>query len=160
MGFLLSWVSAKAGGARELLRLPSFAASVATVPLIFLLALRTIGGNAGLVAAAWLALSPFQIFYGTETRSYALVTALVVLSTVALSAALDSRRKRWWGLYALAITAAVYSHYTAVLVLAPQAGWALWTHRDSWREQVLAGGVAACSPSLAALLCRPGGEQR
>ena len=58
-------------------------------------------------------------------------------------AALDSRRKRWWGLYALAITAAVYSHYTAVLVLAPQAAWALWAHRDRWREQLLATGAAA-----------------
>ncbi len=143
LGFLLSWLSEKAGSAPELLRLPSFAASVATVPLVYLVALSTIGRNAGLVAAAWLALSPFQIFYGTETRSYALVTALVVLSTVVLMAALDSRRKRWWALYALAITAAVYSHYTAVLVLAPQAAWALWAHRDRWREQLLATGAAA-----------------
>ena len=142
LGFLLTWVSGKAGGAPELLRLPSFAASVVTVPLVFLIALRTVGRSAGLVAAAWLALSPFQIFYGTETRSYALATAFVVLSTLALLVALDGRRRRWWALYTLAITAAVYSHYTAVLVLMPQAAWALWTQRDRRREQVIAGGVA------------------
>ena len=158
LGFLLSWLSDKAGSAPELLRLPSFAASVATVPLVYLVALRTIGRNAGLVAAAWLALSPFQIFYGTETRSYALVTALVVLSTVALMAALDSRRKRWWALYVLAITAAVYSHYTAVLVLAPQAAWALWAQRDCWREQLCgdrSGGRCSSFPGCPRSSSRP-----
>ncbi len=44
-------------------------------------------------------------------------------------------------LYAVAATAAVYSHYISALVLVPQAAWALWTHRESAREQLLAHGA-------------------
>jgi Dolichyl-phosphate-mannose-protein mannosyltransferase len=142
LGFVLSWLVAQVGEAPELVRVPSFVASVATVPLVYLLGLRTVGRGAGVVAAAWFALSPFQIFYGTESRGYALVAAFVVVSTLALLAALDEpRRLRWWALYALAATAAVYTHYIAALTLVPQAAWALWTHRESVREQMLAGGL-------------------
>jgi uncharacterized membrane protein len=125
-----------------LVRLPSLAASVATVPLIYMLGVRTIGRAAGLVACAWFALSPFAIFYGSENRGYALVAALVVLSTLALLIALEDRRRRWWALYAVAVAAALYTHYISALVLVPQAAWALWTHRESAREQLVAGGVA------------------
>lgn len=140
-GFVLAWLSASLGDAPELARLPSVLASVATVPLVYLLGVRTTGRPAGLVAAAWFALSPFQIFYGTESRSYALVTALVVLSTLALLLALDERRTRWWVLYAAAAVGAVYTHYIAALVLGPQAVWALLAHRECWREQCIAGGA-------------------
>jgi hypothetical protein len=143
LGFVLSWIPARLSDTPELVRLPSFLASVATVPLIFMLGLRTVGRRAAVVAAAWSALSPFQIFYGTESRSYAVVAALVVLSTLALLGAFEERKRRWWVLYALAAAAAAYTHYIAALSLVPQAAWALWTHRDTVREQLISGGLAA-----------------
>jgi hypothetical protein len=138
LGFVLGWLFARGPDAPMLMRLPSLAASVATVPLLYLLGRRTVGRGAGIVAAAWFALSPFEIFYGTEARGYALVTALGVLSTLSLLAALDGRRVRWWGLYALAAAAALHTHYIAALTVIPQAAWALWTHRESAREQLIA----------------------
>lgn len=142
LGFLLSWLVEGASSTPELVRIPSFLGSVATVPLVYLLGLRTVGRSAGLVAAAWFALSSFEIFYGTEARSYALVSALVVLSTLSLLAALDEpSRFRWWALYVLAATAAVYTHYIAAMTLVPQAAWALWRHRESARRQLIAGGL-------------------
>jgi mannosyltransferase len=143
LGFVLSWIPARLSDTPEVVRLPSLVASVATVPLIFMLGLRSVGRRAAVVAAAWFALSPFQIFYGTESRSYAVVAAFVVLSTLVLLTALEERRLRWWALYALAAAAAVYTHYIAALSLVPQAAWALWTHRDSIREQLVSGGLAA-----------------
>jgi hypothetical protein len=141
LGFVLGWLFARGGSATELVRVPSLVASVATVPLIYLLGSRTVGRGAGVVAAAWFAISPFEIFYGTEDRGYALVAALVVLSTLSLLAALEERRLRWWVLYGFAAAAAVYTHYTAALTLVPQAAWALWTHRESAREQLVANGL-------------------
>jgi hypothetical protein len=94
-----------------------------------------------MVAAAWFALSAFQILYGTDARAYALVTALVVLSTLALLRALQDRRIGWWALYVVAAGAAVYTHYIAALVLVPQAAWGLWTHRGQWRAQLAANGL-------------------
>lgn len=141
LGFVLGWFLARIGDPVLAVRLPSLAASVASVPLVYLLGLRTVGQRAGLVAAAWFAISPFELFYGTETRAYALVTAFTLLSTLALLAALDERRPRWWVVYAAASAAAVYSHYIAVLVLAPQAAWALWAHRERAREVLVANGL-------------------
>jgi hypothetical protein len=142
LGFVLSWLVTRVDEAPEVVRVPSFVASVATVPLLYLLGRRTVGRAAGVVAAAWFALSPFQIFYGTESRSYSLVAALVVLSTLALLGALaEPRRRRWWALYVLASAAAVYTHYIAVLTLVPQAVWALWVHRESARKQLAAGAL-------------------
>jgi hypothetical protein len=78
------------------------------------------------------------------------VAALGVLSTFALLVALEKHQVRWWALYAFAVTAAVCTHYIAVLTVVPQAAWALWAHRESVREQLISGAlvVLACLPWL------------
>jgi hypothetical protein len=135
--FLLGWLFARGNDAMLLVRVPTLIASVATVPIIYLLGVRTVGRRAAVVATAWFAISPFELFYGTEGRSYALVTMLVVLSTLSLVLALEQRRLRWWMLYVASATASVYTHYIGALILVPQAAWALWVHRESVREQLL-----------------------
>ena len=143
LGFVLAWLFDHPGDVTVSLRVPSLLAGVATVPLVYLLGLRTTGRGAGLLAAAWFALDPFQIFYATETRSYAQAAALVVASTLGLLAALQPgpHRRAWWVLYVLAATAAIYTHYTSALVLVPQAAWALWIHREAVRVQLVAHGL-------------------
>jgi hypothetical protein len=136
LGFVLGWLFARGDNADTLMRVPSLVASVATVPLVYALGVRTVGRAAGMVAAAWFALSAFQILYGTDGRAYALVTALVVTSTLALLNALEARRIGWWALYVVAAGAAVYTHYIGALVLVPQAAWGLWAHREQWRAQL------------------------
>lgn len=138
LGFALGWLFARGGEPTTLVRVPSLLAGVTTVLLVYVLGTRTVGRAAALVAAAWFALSAFAVFYATENRAYALVTGLCVLSTLALVLALELDRGRWWALYAAAVAAALYTHYTAVLVLAPQAAWALWARRDLWRRQLAA----------------------
>jgi len=146
--FLVTWVLAKGRNPMVLVRVPSLVANVAIVPLIYVLGRRVGGRWAAVVAAAWFALSPFQIFYGTDDRAYSAVAALVLVSTIALLRALEEERKiGWWLLYAVAAIAAMYTHYIAALVLAPQAAWALWTHRELARRQLLWHGLV-----IAALL--------
>lgn len=135
--FLLGWLFARGSSAAVLVAVPTLIASVTAVPVIYLLGARTVGRRAAFVGAAWFAISPFEVFYGTEARAYALVTMLVVVSTLSLLLALEHRRFKWWALYVVAATAAVYSHYIGALVLVPQAAWALWRHRESAREQLL-----------------------
>jgi uncharacterized membrane protein len=165
LGFLLAWLFARGSHAATLVRLPSLVAGVATVPLLYLLGRRTLGAGAGLLAAALFALSPFGIFYGSEARAYGLVAALVVLSTLALLTALERRSFGWWALYAVATAAALYSHYIAALVLVPQAAWALWTHRESARAQLLAAGAVVLAllpwlPSFVVQARHSGAEAR
>jgi hypothetical protein len=123
--FVLAWASERVGSSETWIRLPSVVLGTATVPLVYLLGLRTAGRPAGLVAAAIAALSPFAIFYGSEGRAYATLAFISVVSTLALLEATRTGRAWWWVAFALACTAALYTHYTAIFVVAAQIVWAL-----------------------------------
>ncbi len=59
----------------------SLLVSVASIPLFYLLARRAMNSTAGLVVALLATVSPFCIYYAQETRMYALVTFLTMLSS-------------------------------------------------------------------------------
>jgi hypothetical protein len=67
----------------------------------------------------------------------------VLLSTLSLLGALEARTFGWWAAYAVASSAAVYTHYTAVFPLFAQFAWAAWFHRDAVRSLLVANAVAA-----------------
>ena len=152
--FVLAWLTTRLDLTAEMLRAPSFLAGVAAIPLVYLLGLRTVGRAAALVASAITALPPFMIFYSTEARGYELMVVLVMLSTLALLAAVDDRRARWWVAYAAASCAAVYTHYTAVFALAAQLLWLLWAHPEARRAALLAnlGAALAFLPWITGLI--------
>lgn len=136
--FILGWLSLKLGPDPEWVRLPSLLAGTATIPLVYMLGSRTVGRAAGLIGAAVIALSPFMVYYSTEARSYALMIALVTASTLALLAAVETRRTRWWVVYAVCSCGALLSHYTSVFPLAAQFAWVLWAQREAIRPLLLA----------------------
>ncbi len=141
--FVLAWLSMKLGDPTVTIRLPSLVLGTATVPLIYLVGRRAVGGRAGVVAAALLALSPFAIFYSTEARPYATLTFFVVLCTLALLVALDTGRTGWWVAYAVSGCLVLYAHYFGLFVLLAQGLWVLWAHRDRWRPFFIAGAAIA-----------------
>jgi hypothetical protein len=151
--FVAAWLTTRIDLTPELLRAPSLLAGVATIPLTYVLGLRTVGRSAGLVAAALTALSPFMIFYSAEARGYALMVLLVLLSTLALLAAVDDRRTRWWVAYGVCSCAAVYTHYTSVFALGVQLLWLIWAHPEARKAALLAnaGAIAAFLPWLSGL---------
>ncbi len=141
--FVLSWLTTQIDFTPELARAPSLVAGTACIPLTYLLGLRTVGRPAALVATALTTLSPFLIYYAAEARGYALMMFLVVLSTLAMLEAVDSRRARWWVLYAVCSCLAMYTHYTSAFALAPQLLWLLWAHQEARRPALLANVAAA-----------------
>ena len=90
--FVLAWAAMKLGDPTVTIRLPSLLLGTATVPMLYLLGVRTVGRRAGLIAAALLTFSPFAIFYSSEARPYATMVFLVTCSTLALLVALETRR--------------------------------------------------------------------
>jgi Dolichyl-phosphate-mannose-protein mannosyltransferase len=143
LSFLASWLTTRAGHSPELLRLPALIAGTATIPLVYLLGLRTVGRRAALLASALTALSPFMIYYSAEARAYGLLMFLVVGSTLSMLLALDTGRRRWWVLYALCSAAAFLTHYTCLFVLGVQLVWLLWTQPATRRPALLANAGAA-----------------
>ncbi len=145
--FMAAWLTTQLGHAAELVRGPSLLAGALSIPVIYLLGRRTVGRRAALVATALTALSPFMIYYSAEARPYALMMLLVMVSTLAMLAAVDDGRARWWVLYAVASCAAVYAHYTCVFVLGAQLVWVMWAHPELRRPALLAN-VAAIAGVL------------
>jgi 4-amino-4-deoxy-L-arabinose transferase-like glycosyltransferase len=107
------------------IKLLSALIGTATVPLLFVTGRRLFGGASGLLAAGFLAISPFHIYYSQEVRMYALVT---LLSLAAFDFALRWRlasgerisEAKHWGLglaYVLAATLALYTQYYSAFVL-------------------------------------------
>ena len=135
--FVLSWLSAKAGDPTMWIRVPSLVLGTATVPLVFLLGIRCLTRAAALVAAGFIALSPFAIHYGIEARAYGALMCFSVLSALMLLVALETGRARWWVAYGGAVAAVLYTHYTGIFVIGAQGAWALLVHRDRWRALLL-----------------------
>ena len=121
--FLLTWLTKWFDGV-EGLRVISLLAGVASIPLTYLFGVRTVGQRAALVGAALIALAPFQIFYATEGRAYALAMFFCLLAALTLVIALESDGYGWWIAYGLSVAAAAYTHYTTGFVLMALFAWA------------------------------------
>lgn len=95
----------------------SLLAHLATVPMVYLVGRRLAGGEAGLVAAALLALNPFHLAFAREVRMYSLVALLAVGSLWGLLGWIQSGDRRgrsvvlWTGL------AMLYTHFICALLL-------------------------------------------
>jgi len=129
--FVLTWLWAKVFGTSEAaLRSISTIAGITLVPLAYLSARELFSRRAGVIAAALVALNPFLVWYSQEARSYMLLAALTAAGFLwfVRSLALPSRRRLgWWALFsALALT----THFFAGFIVAPEAVWLLWRHRD------------------------------
>jgi mannosyltransferase len=96
------------------LRFPTVAANVLTVAFVIRLA-RLLGwDDAGLVAAALLALNPYQVWYAQEVRMYAPVALFGVAAACFALQARQSCRIRDLVLYASFLILALYTHYFAI----------------------------------------------
>jgi 4-amino-4-deoxy-L-arabinose transferase-like glycosyltransferase len=147
LNFLAAWVTTQLGHAPLLVRAPSLIAGTASIPLVYLLGLRTVGRPAAVVASVLTALSPFMIVFSAEARGYGLMMFLVVGSTLAMLLAIDDHRSRWWILYAVCSCAAAYTHYTSVFPLAAQLVWLTWYHPEA-RKPALFANLAALAAFL------------
>jgi hypothetical protein len=138
LGFVLAWATAKLGDPTVTVRLPSFVLGTLTIPMTYLLGARTVGRLPGLAGAAFVALSPFAIWYASEARAYSTMMFLTLVAALALVRAVETRRWPWWALYSLSACLVLYTHYMGAFVVAGMAAWAFWTQRGRLRELVLA----------------------
>jgi len=130
------------------LRLPAFAAGMATIAavggLLFLLGLP----SAGAFAAWLLALHPWLLRYATEARGYSLVLLLATLLPVLLVRVLERGTWPRWGAFAAVETLLMWTYppVAPFLVVANAVGFAalLGLHRGqrTLRPQLLRGLVA------------------
>ena len=82
--FLLLWLVAKLGVSQFLLRLPSAVFGAVNAALVAAMGREAAGPRAGAAAGLLMALSPFDVQYGQEARSYTLVTCLILVALFGL----------------------------------------------------------------------------
>jgi uncharacterized membrane protein len=88
--------------------------------------------RAGLIGAGLIAIAPLAVYYSQETRGYMLLTALILIATIAALRLLGGdRRKRVWFTYSVATALALYTHYFAAFAWAAMnLGWlVIWPMR-------------------------------
>ena len=148
------------GDGEAAVRFPSVLFGASLVPLTYLMARRLeriaeplergVVSIAGLVAAILAATSVYYILYSQEARGYMAVTFLGLSSSYLLLRALATSRtgarsfgssgRRSWAAYALVTALAVYTDYTAFLLLPFHLLFVLLTarsYRGGWRGWVL-----------------------
>jgi mannosyltransferase len=122
------WVAV--GSTPATLRVPSVIAMVVAVALVAVLARRLTGSPwPALFAGLIMALTPTISYYAQTARSYAMVLACVVATTLVLVRALEAeaavtdarRTRRWWIGYAALVALSSYLNEMALLVLAAHA---------------------------------------
>jgi len=152
--YVLAWGWAKAFGSSEFgLRSLSALFGAATVPVGYLIGRQLASRRAGLLLAALVAVNPMLIWYSQEARSYAPLVFFGALSMYFFVRALDTRRGRDLGFWALASALALCSHYFAVFPVAIEAAWLLVALRSRWRVLLPAlGAVFAVGLALLPLL--------
>lgn len=172
--FLLAGAVERFGNSEPWLRLPSVLCGGLCCGLVTLITRRLGGGKAGLLAGLLMALSPLQVQYGQEARSYTLVTALILLALLGLvGLALDPARaalpirapcapRRDWGLLLFGTAAALnvlsvallwwLAANLAAIVIAWRAGPGRRVFGRNWLA-VQAIAAASCLPWFVAMYC-------
>jgi 4-amino-4-deoxy-L-arabinose transferase-like glycosyltransferase len=97
------------------LRSVSAVASVATVPIVYLLGKALFDRRAGLLAALLFAVSPFSVWYAQEVKNYAMLHAFGGLSTL-LAFRLVQRRGGSCVAYVVSMIVALYLNLSAVFL--------------------------------------------
>jgi hypothetical protein len=97
---------------------------LALIALLYVLARRLDGPATGLLAAAIVALSPFNVWYSQEVRMYTLGACLGVVAIYAAVRAMWGERV-WWAVYAPAAAAGMYTLYYFIFLLIPLNAWIL-----------------------------------
>jgi mannosyltransferase len=121
-----------AGSSERVVRFPSAVAGVLTIPVMYLIGLRTLGQRTGILAAGLLAISPYHVWYSQEAKMYSMAVLLTLLSTALLVEALRRNERWWWAGYVIVTTLGFYFHVTTVLIFGAQCAFVLLTW-GRWR---------------------------
>lgn len=136
------------------LRLPAMLLGAATIPALYVYAREFTGRTEAFLACVLLTFSYHHVWFSQSARGYAVLAFLTLVGSWLLLRGLESRRIRYFVLYALVATLAIYTHVTMVFLVASHALLCVLPlgipsfNRDGW----LAWRLPMMSFSLAATL--------
>src|SRR5215211_1230630 len=150
--YVAAWAWMKLFGTGDVaLRSLSAVCGTATIPVGYLAAAEFVSRRAALASAALVSVSPLLVWYSQEARSYALLVLLGALSLSFFARSLRDPTPRRLTAWAIFSALALSTHYTAALLVLPEAAWLVYRARPRRPPLIAVAGVAAIGPPLAAL---------
>jgi mannosyltransferase len=140
--YVVAWAWGKLFGTGEVgLRSLSAVIGTLTVPAVYLAGRELVGrvGSArriGMLAAGFVALNPYLVWYSQEARSYVLLVLFATLALAFFARTLRDRSPQALVLWATASALSLLSHYFALFLIAGQSLWLMWALRDQLRRVV------------------------
>jgi uncharacterized membrane protein len=113
--FMHFWVAL--GQSEVILRLPSAIFGTLALPVLYGLSRDWGGPRLAALATALLAVAPLHIWYSQEARMYSMVGWLALVATFCVVRAVRGRGRGYWIGAALAVLAAMYTDYSAIVWL-------------------------------------------
>ncbi len=105
------------GSAITSIRLLSVILGILVFPCLYWLCLELFPSPlVGWLAVALIAVSPFHLLYAQETRPYSLLTVIILFSSAVLLRAIRLKNRLSWGIYAVSLSLAIYTHTLSILV--------------------------------------------
>jgi len=114
------------GNSVTITRLLSLLFFITTIPLVYLMAKLTADTKTSLMTVVLFCLSPFILWFGTETRMYALLTLLTALSHWIFIKLMQNNASRYKLAYFLVSLTGLYTQYFFILILFVQFLYVLW----------------------------------
>ena len=150
--FLLHHWMGVFGSSDMAVRALSGVCSVATLPLVYVVVRRLRDVRTALIAVAVTSVTPYAVYFATETRMYSLVMLEVALFLVVWTSPWRSRDVRRMVSLAAISAVLLYTHYWALYFIATAFAWSGWrtwrpgsNFRDIYRQKTIAlfvGGLA------------------
>ena len=139
--FLLIHVSRQLWGETDFAyRFPSVLAGILLVPLLFQFGRRWHSRRLGWLLALLTAVNPLQIWYANEARMYTLLVLLgAVASYLLLRALTGGNLQRNLIIYLIVAGLAVYTHYTAVILIGVQSLFWIWLLWHNGQRRLIVG---------------------
>jgi mannosyltransferase len=88
-----------------------------TVPIMYFVGKEFIDENGGIITATAFALSPFLILYSQEARSYSTLLFFIALATLFYLKSIKSENLKYWIIFALIGSFAIWIHFYAIIFL-------------------------------------------
>ena len=111
------------------LRLLSCLLGVLSIVLLYKVSRLFFSRSVSLLAALFLALSPFQLWYSQEARAFSLSVFLSLLNTYFILKALKSDDNRYWLCYFFSLSCLLFTTYFSFLLFIPQAVLILYNRK-------------------------------
>jgi len=103
------------------LRFLSSLLGILSIALLYKVSGLLFSRSVSLLAAGFLSLSPFQIWYSQEARAFSLSAALSLLNTYLILRAIKSDDNKYWLWYSLSLSFLFLTTYFSFFLLVPQA---------------------------------------